>query len=385
MFLNNQNFSPSQQIDDLLNRIAEGLQISKSMSDSVDTSYKAVSEWIDADEGYFKESDFEIYPQGSFRIGTTVKPASSSEFDLDFVVHFRNPHWSDVEPMDLLDKLYERLSEHETYKKMISRKNRCIRIEYANQFHMDILPGHQVDNADYNNLYVPDSITENWTHSNPRGYAEWFIQKYLTRNVLLLEKAYSVEELPENQPYEIKQPLQRAVQLIKHFRDLHFAKSPELATSSIVLTTLAGHFYNGAVSEFETIDNILKSLDTQIKMVNGKRLEIINPANPNEKFSDKWNEKPELYTAFIEFIGSFKNSWETMKQEHGIHKKADIMKGLFGDQTTVNALIGQSESFAGARQSGRLGIDRSTGLLTSATSLSSFQKSKPNTFYGENK
>lgn len=369
-----------QQIDDLLNRIAESLQLDDSRRLAAERSYSAVSDWISRDAGFFKEVPFDIYPQGSFRVGTTVKPYSGSEFDLDIVIHLA-ARYAGFDPMKTLNELERRLRESGTYASMVERKNRCIRLNYANEFHMDILPGFHESIYDHNRLMVPDRALKDWTASNPKGYAQWFESKFIRQDLILLEKARSVEELPENLPYQLKQPLQRAVQLIKRYRDVYFQDKPELATSSIILTTLAGMFYGSQTSEYQTIKAIVTGINDAIPLQKGKVIEIVNPANTDEKFSDKWESEPELYDAFVVFIRDFKQVWDQIHSTFGIHKVIDIIKPAFGDTVSTTALREQVDFIEKARISGRLGVVRNSGILTGAIGHGVSQI-KRNNFYG---
>ena len=87
-------------------------------------------------------------------------------------------------------------------------KNRCIRLNYSGDFHMDILPGIQENEWDEDKLQIPDRLLGCWVSSNPRGYAKWFLDKSNTVKISLLEKALRAENLPSND-YEDKNPLQR--------------------------------------------------------------------------------------------------------------------------------------------------------------------------------
>ncbi|MBK0403052.1 nucleotidyltransferase [Adhaeribacter sp. BT258] len=370
----------NQQIDDLLNRIAESLQLDDTRRESAERSYRSVSDWISTDTGFFKDVPFDIYPQGSFRIGTTVKPFSGSEFDLDIVLHFEGPY-ERFNPISTLNEIVRRLKENGTYAPMVERKNRCIRLNYANEFHMDILPGFYEANHDNNRIMVPDRILKDWTPSNPRGYAQWFETKYVKEDLLLLEKARSVEKLPDNIPYQFKQPLQQAVQLIKRYRDVYFQDKPELATSSIILTTLAATFYSGQTSEYQAIRSIIDGINRAVPLLQGQVLEIVNPANPAEKFSDKWEKEPELYKAFVSFSRDFKKLWDQLHSPAGIHKAVEIIKPAFGDTVSLSALREQVLYVEKARNSGSIGLVRNTGLLTGASGVSITNIGR-NNFYG---
>lgn len=370
----------NQQIDDLLNRIAESLQLDETRKASAERSYRAVSEWVSKDEGFFKGIPFDIYPQGSIRIGTTVKPYLGSEFDLDIVVHLADQYGS-YDPMKVLNQLERRLKESGTYEPMVERKNRCIRLNYANEFHMDILPGCQESNSDQHRLMVPDRMLKDWTPSNPKGYALWFESKYIKQEMIILEKARSIEKLPDEMPYQLKQPLQRAVQLIKRYRDVYFEDQPHLATSSIILTTLAGMFYQGQTSEYQAIKGIVDGINGAIPQIQGHVIEIVNPANTKEKFSDKWVNEPELFRAFIGFMRDFQKVWNQLNSPFGIQKALEIIKPAFGEAVSLSALREQVQYIEKARNAGALGVVRNSGLLTGALGTG-ISKINPNSFYG---
>ncbi len=158
---------------------------------------------------------------------------------------------------------------------------------------MDILPGVQENVFDQNKIKVPDRELGDWVSSNPRGYANWFIGKANLVKESLLEKSMRAEKLPADN-FKHKKPLQRAVQLIKRYRDLYFQKDDAYKTSSIILTTITGQFYQGEESIFDTVDNIITVIRTKVNQPMG-RLKILNPVNSAEDFTDKWDSEPEYY------------------------------------------------------------------------------------------
>ena len=84
--------------------------------------------------------DGEIYPQGSFRLETTVKPIGKNEFDIDLVFYTPNVSADMITPERLKELIGNRLKEHDTYKKMLTPLNRGWCINYANEFHLDVTP-----------------------------------------------------------------------------------------------------------------------------------------------------------------------------------------------------------------------------------------------------
>ena len=214
-------------------------------------------------------------------------------------------------------------------------KNRCIRLNYARDFHMDILPGIQENLFDQNKLKVPDSKLRDWVSSNPRGYGDWFINRANLAKVSLLEKAMRAEKLPADN-FKHKKPLQRAVQLIKRYRDVFFQKDDTYKTSSIILTTISGQFYTGEESIFDTVDNIVTTINNQVNRFQS-RLKVVNPVNLEEDFTDKWDDEPEYYEEFKKFAVHLYDEWQKLKIQHGILNEGIILKGLFGDDTFIQA------------------------------------------------
>ncbi len=366
------------QIDDLLDKMAEEVQLDDTRHARMKSSYEAIKNWIESDELFFKPYSFELYPHGSVRILTTVKPISKEEFDLDIAIHFKSN--MQHSPQKIYNELKRRISENDRYIKMMELKNRCIRINYAGDFHIDILPGIQENPFDNNKMRVPDRELGSWVSSNPRGYANWFIEKSnLVSEKFSAKAALRAEKLPIDN-FKIKKPLQRAVQLIKRYRDVYFQNDDTYKTSSIILTTMAGQFYQGEESIFKAIDNIITTINNKIDQPYG-RLKITNPVNQDEDFTDKWDKEPEYYDGFKKFVKHLYSEWQKLKIQNGVLEEGVVMKGLFGDEVFRKAQFNQTVLIDQLRNAKTLGVSRESGSLTSA-SLIGATAIKNNTFYG---
>ncbi len=370
---------PRTQVDDLLDKMAESLQLGKTRYDQMIEHYEAVKNWIEADEKFFKPFKYDVYPHGSVRILTTVKPIEKDEFDLDIALHIKTK-WSVHSPQRIYDELKRRLEEHEIYRKMLEPKNRCLRLNYAGNFHMDILPGIQENDWDENKLRVPDKKLGTWVSSNPRGYATWFLDRANMVKISLLEKALLAEDLPADN-FNNKKPLQRAVQLIKRYRDIYFQKDDTYKTSSIVLTTIIGRFYAGEDSIFDTVDNVISKIQTQVSG-SYTRIKVLNPVNEEEDFTDKWEQEPQYYIAFQKFCQHLYNEWQSLKKQQGVLNESRVFKGLFGEDVFLKAQADQTNMIETTRNKNLLGINRRSGIL-GAISTASAIPVKANTFFGE--
>jgi hypothetical protein len=365
------------QIDDLLDKMAASLQLDDTRYDRMKSSYQGLKSWIESDELFFKPYNYDLYPHGSVRILTTVKPLGKDEFDLDVALHlsYGIPHTPDR----VYKELKRRLNEHDKYSQLLELKNRCIRLNYSGDYHMDILPGIQEFSSDEHCLKIPDRDLGHWVSSNPRGYANWFLSKANLASTSILEKALRAENLP-NDNFKYKKPLQRAVQLIKRYRDIYFSENGDYKTSSIILTTIAGNYYNGEDSIFKTVENIVDSIE-KVTKESTSRIKILNPVNNNEDFTDKWESEPEYYNSFKAFAKHLRDEWQKLKADNGILEESSILTKLFGSDIFVKAQIEQANQIESYRKNKNLNVASSLGTLSVANSGSETNV-KPNTFFG---
>jgi hypothetical protein len=370
----------NNQIDDLLKHVCEGLQLNPTRYQQAVDRYEAVCRWLDDEGSALATFSPTIYPQGSMRIGTTVKPFGRDEYDLDFVCEFRFHVNMLQSPLQLLGLLESRLREHEVYRSILEIKNRCVRLNYANEFHMDILPACPDVSVGGTCLFVPDCKSQSWRHSNPQGYAKWFesrcelaVQRLLERRIMMDKAA----PIPPQEATEEKAILKRVVQLLKRWRDVHYQRQPDLAPISMVLTTMAALAYGGELTVTEALTSVLNSFDSWVGS-STPRVFVLNPANHKEDLSERWNDAKK-YRAFVDGIGKFRERWNKALAANGIQKIADELEVLFGEP--IKAEINrQARAVQELREKSALRV-ASSGILTSAAIRS--VPVRANTFHGK--
>jgi hypothetical protein len=110
---------------------------------------------------------------------------------------------------------------------------------------------------------------------------------------LVARRAYAtVEDVPA---YELKTPLQRAIQLLKRHRDVMFTDNPEVAPISMILTNLSGQAYDGESDVYLAVRGILTRM---LNFVRDARPYVPNPTHPAEDYADKWSQDPRLEQNF---------------------------------------------------------------------------------------
>ncbi|MDR7313779.1 nucleotidyltransferase [Brevibacillus nitrificans] len=374
------------QMEDLLQRICGSLQITRSQYEEIERSYGHVAKWLSSDKGILKEVDVDIYPQGSLRIGTTVRPLSQQEYDLDLVCELKLD-WGKHDALTVFEAVKQRMLENEMYAPMVEPKKRCVRLNYAGNYHLDILPACPTELSTSNSrVKVPDRSVEDWKDSNPKGFAGWFdriADDFVPLQYELLEKKAEIQPLPGLEPVEIKPPLKRAVQLIKRYRDVYFENDPDNAPISIVLTRLAADTYNKQGSVAEAIQGILAGIGRLIQDAqrSGNRLKVVNPMNQLEDLSEKWDSDPTGYKYFLKFIYDFHQEWNRVMEIQGIHNVATALKEMFRGKLPIDDELRKQASFMKAlRENSKLGVT-SSGLLTTSI-LTNTVPVKGHNFYG---
>ena len=269
-----------------------------------------------------------IYPQGSFRLGTVVRPIRlgiAAGYDIDLVSELPSAK-AVTTPQAVKRMVGDRLRQHDTYRRLLDAEGRrCWTLEYAEDdgvgFHLDVLPA--VPDAGLTGTAI--AITHksdggyDWSASDPRGYGAWFDEKNeaafarhapeQNRAIQRLESHLyaNVDAVPDQL---VRTPLQRAIQLMKRNRDLHFSRPETVAYApiSIIVTTLAAHLYGGERDPHSALVSMVAGLQRHAALVDKRAIDpalaamgllrrlpdggwyIGNPVNPAENFADRWHE-----------------------------------------------------------------------------------------------
>src|SRR5712664_4182042 len=271
-------------VDDLLSLICQQLQITDSQHRQAESRYEALAFALDAPRSPLSGHGPALYPQGSLKLGTTVRPLGREEFDVDIVCELATDARQFPHPPALITGIAKYLNMLPAYVGKIRTKNRCVRIAYSDQFHMDVLPACQDPFNGGSHLVVPDRDSQGWKPSNPKGYARWFESRCAYTLKLVEGKS---EPIPPKEPVAVKPTLKLATQLLKRWRDVKYVEHKNLAPISIVLTTLAGLHFAGQDSVSVALAGILDKINGETAG-SVSRVVVVNPVNEAEDLSEKW-------------------------------------------------------------------------------------------------
>ena len=391
--------------EEALRKAAEQLNISPSKYKQAMKRFESMKSYLLNGEYDGATAEPEIYLQGSFKLGTEVRPYKDSkdaDYDIDIVCRLGHQKET-ITPKTVKHQVGNHLKAHGTYVKMLDDEGkRCWSLNYAEQdgvgFHMDILPSVQESCSTFRDYYwyrnaiavtnkSSDTGSYNWSPSNPKYFAEWFYDKNKTafEDVKQTQKQILFENYRQNGIFttrdavadiHVKTPLQRSIQLLKRHRDIQFCnqQNEKCKPISMIITVLAAQIYRNESTIYETLRNLIDTLSRHAdqmqttfrfdeamaesaytlitRTADGKWL-IPNPTNHEENFADKWHESENgvphaRAKAFFQWVDwakeDFFNIAEWLDEEHYI--RSLVSPTSSSKSLTVSQLRGLSFNVA---------------------------------------
>jgi hypothetical protein len=379
--------SASQLVADILSGTVQLLDIPADMQAAAEATYDDVGLWL----GDHLESNdhWDVYLQGSMRLGTVVRPSENDEYDIDAVVQC-NIAKEETTQAGLRDCVGDALKAYVKAKARDSKApiacepgKRCWTLTFEQAFHMDVLPAIPDPLAPPTGIQLADRTYTRWLWSNPIEFTGWFHaqsrQTLELREVLAKSLQVSVEEVPE---WHVKTILQQAVQAMKAHRNIYFADDLASRPPSVLLTTLAGHAYGGELNLYEAAMGIAADMDLYIER-DGRDYVVLNPVQPPdrpENFADRWGKDLALVQKFYGWLDAFQRSLEhAAETKTGMNELIHRLGASFGTSPVQKAARRYAEAQNAARSSGRLRVT-SSGALTIGAGLAVV---KEHTFHGE--
>ncbi len=278
--------------------------------------------------------------QGSYALGTFIKPVDErDEYDADIqIVMNPNPQWR---PKDYINEIYRTLKQNKNYADKLRLKTRCVTVDYAGDFHLDVVP--RVTNDDKH--YICNRTDDRFEETDGMGYKRWFNEKNRITGG----------------------NLKRVVRLLKYLRD----HKNNYIVKSIMLTTLAGMAIKESDKGTDRVSTVSDTLETVLTRMDRylqahpNMPEIKNPALQSENFNRHWNQKK--YANFRNKVHSQAKAVRKAKSEESSEKAVRIWQELFGE----NFRKGSSDS-GGSKRSvasdSRSGTANRSGVSATAGS-----------------
>lgn len=176
--------------------------------------------------------------QGSWAHRTIIKPLPGREFDADLLVHMkRQGAWS-ADPRQYLLALQEALAESGRYRDRITLKTRCVRVSYAGDCHVDLVP-YIHEYGWFGRHLIVDRKKNRFEEINPTGFSEWMLGRDRVAGG----------------------NLRTTLRLLKYMRDY----KGTFDVPSVILTVLVGGRVNGFAAFFERYRDLPTAFTSLVK------------------------------------------------------------------------------------------------------------------------
>lgn len=285
-------------------------------------------------KSFIQDSNFgpdilEFSTQGSWAHKTIIKPVKdTNEFDADMVVYVGEV--DGYEPKDYVQKLYKIFHNNGTYKPLVSRKSRCVTINYTGDFHLDIVPITVREHFFSDDSYrVCNRNTNEFELTDGDGFKDWWKDK---------DKIVSNHRLI------------KGARLIKYLRDT----KTTFSCKSILLTTLIGSMIDEEeIPIFEsTLRDGFEDVPTTFKTVFGRlddylqerpiMPDIKNPVLEEESFTRNWTE--DQYQNFRNTIHMYRGWIDDAYDETDRTESIRKWRKLFGEGFAPDVILEVSKA-----------------------------------------
>lgn len=367
--------------------VVEKLDISPTLFKNAQSKYEALAAFLD-EHGI----EATIYPQGSFALGTVIRPikkTSNPSYDLDCICQVSGTK-SEYTPSGLRELIEKVLKGNDTYGGKLLNCEECFTIEYADvngvSFSIDLVPAvsdsdaekavlitkglspHIVDTS----IAIPRQNSEKsyrWISNNPKGFKKWFddinesflmyAPKYAERGIF---ESASVEELPNEVRHSA---LQRVIQILKYHRDAFYSKlanGDDIKPISALITTMAARIasYYGKknCSVFELLEYVLNKLevcihqtemtfeqyalqydDSPVLSYKTGKWNVPNPADPEDNLANKWNEDDRIPKSFFKWVTAIKKDLFEVLTQKDDNQFGVVLENSFANYDPNNPII----------------------------------------------
>lgn len=236
-----------------------------------DDRLATLNERVDAITGFLRDHEvfgeffLDVIPQGSFAQRTIIKPVGTREYDADVLLALKeHPEWT---PTQYTAELKKAFAGSSRYKGMGHKRTRCVFVDYADEFHVDVVPYVE------SRSQITNNKIDDWETTDPQGFTAW------------LEGKSRIVGGGR---------LQAVLRLLKYLRD----SKTTFSIKSVLLTILVGErveaWHTTSDEKYygdlpTALVRILEDLDTYLQ-ARAWLPTISDPAGTGQDYSHRWDQ-----------------------------------------------------------------------------------------------
>lgn len=282
--------------------LEDTVNLNQSRLDILDQRVAAIVRALEDDAELGKRVQEHI-PQGSWAHRTIIRPLNNHEFDADILLRLEEvPEWTEQQ---YLREVRAALQRSTTYKDKVRKKNRCVRVGYANDCHVDVVPHVHLANG---RQVIVNYAEEKFEDTNPEGFTSWMKER---------------DTLAHGN-------LRKGLRLLKYLRDY----KQTFSVPSVILTLLVGERVTvwDADERYKDVPtalkNILADLDSWLQLRQTMPL-LEDPSCPGTYFNHRWDQAQ--YENFRTKVGLYAGWVAEAYDEPDQQKSIRAWQRIFGD------------------------------------------------------
>ena len=359
--------------------------------DLAERRYLDLAQYLQEHMGAALDCKVWVYPQGSYRLGTTLVNPATDEFDVDIVVAYDRSR-TEMTKQEVVQQMHGWLVSYCQHghgggdlepSGYDGSKRRAFVVHYPDAFHLDVL-AVVLEKPEPSDVlgqpsWLPDRSLHHWQPTNPRGFAEHFDAVSKAQRTELAKAAdVEIDDLPR---IAVKTSLQRAVMLCKRHRDVMYADDPDdLAPHSSLITAMAtAAYYASGVLE-PTVHDVIAGLADQIRFRDG----ILRVPNPTwtvdgvelENYADRYRGRNDKLAELRHWVAAVEQDLSAYQGAHDLRARAGAISKAFGEG------LGERAAERHAQRTARAGTSRGFNASAAGLSVGAANYPRPN-FHGD--
>lgn len=302
--------------DDFDTFLREEVNLNQTRIDRLEQSVGAIEDILSGHD-VFGNIFLDLIPAGSWAHRTIIRPVrGNDEFDADVLLYIKER--TDWQPKDYLEKLWSAFRSDGTYKSKAQRKTRCVRIDYACDFHIDVVPYLERAGSHYiTNRREPEGVGR-FEVSDPETFTAWIDERQRLTNGNFI----------------------KTMRLVKYLRDF----KNTFDCKSIILMTLLGNQVNSVEAGYspelyaDVPSTLLTLLGKLASALPTTMPAVLDPANTGENFSDRYGESwnyGNFRARIVNYAERVRSAYEEKNRDVSITK----WRGVFGNEFKPDTLM----------------------------------------------
>ena len=273
---------------------------------------KALTGWLGRD-AWFAPLLEGVSRQGSWAHRTIIRPQPGCEFDADLLVQIkRQGSWSE-NPSQYPEALYEAMLRSPRYRDKVELKNRCVRVMYAGDCHVDLVPYMRVPGLGlWDRAYIVNRKVNEFERVNPDGFAAWVRKKDGVAGG----------------------HLRTSLRLLKYMRDY----KGTFDVPSVILTVVVGSRVNGLNAFFERYEDLPTAFHSLVSGTDGWLQDrwgvprVEDPSCPSVSFGHRLDKASfsRFRDQFHGYAGAVREAYKSKDRQDSI----ELWRKVFGNAFT---------------------------------------------------